>query len=357
MLPESDASGKSIFVATNLPPPTVSLLREYQSNEPEWTDVFTVRVKSISSETLPPIAGDYRLNKNALEFQPYFPLSPGLTYVATFRPPASTPEPKILEAEFLIPSKNVEPTVQVSQVYPTSDMLPENLLKFYLHFSAPVSQGRSYRYVHLLDSKGAEIELPFLELDQELWDSSGTRLTLLLDPGRVKRDLKPHEEAGAVLEAGKTYTLVIDRDWPDANGIPLMRDFRKTFQAGPADYQSPDPTAWSIEEPPSESKDALIVRLNEPLDHALLQRLLWIENAEGQTVPGNIEISNHERTWAFTPDAPWNSGNYHLVAHNTLEDLCGNSIGRPFEVSLTENPTRGNKPEVVKRTFEIVAPD
>ena len=68
-------------------------------------------------------------------------------------------------------------------------------------------------------STEAEVEL-FLELEDELqW--SLTRLTLLLDPARVKRGLKPNLDEGRALEAGKRYQLVIDQQWPDATGRPL----------------------------------------------------------------------------------------------------------------------------------------
>ena len=44
-----------------------------------------------------------------------------------------------------------------------------------------------------------------------------TRFTLLFDPGRIKRGLKPAQRrVGPVLEEGKSYTLVIDRGWTDA---------------------------------------------------------------------------------------------------------------------------------------------
>ena len=45
-----------------------------------------------------------------------------------------------------------------------------------------------------------------------------TRLTLLLDPGRIKRGVRPLEEIGGALQVGRTYTLVIDDAWPDAKG-------------------------------------------------------------------------------------------------------------------------------------------
>jgi hypothetical protein len=51
-----------------------------------------------------------------------------------------------------------------------------------------MSRGEAYRRVHLLDATGRPINLAFLEIEQELWDPEGRRLTLLFDPGRVKRD-------------------------------------------------------------------------------------------------------------------------------------------------------------------------
>ena len=54
-----------------------------------------------------------------------------------------------------------------------------------------MQRGDIYRYIRLLDDEGIAVELPFLEIEQELWSRDGHRLMLLLDPGRVKRELKP----------------------------------------------------------------------------------------------------------------------------------------------------------------------
>ena len=67
----------------------------------------------------------------------------------------------------------------------------------------------------------------YLELDQELWDPSGTRFTLFFDPGRIKRGLKPREELGPALEENKQYALAISREWRDAKGNRLEEAFRK----------------------------------------------------------------------------------------------------------------------------------
>src|SRR5262249_35547553 len=158
-------------------------------------------------------------------------------------------------------------------VYPTSERVPENLLKLYLHFSAPMRRGEVYRRVHLLDAAGKAVDLPFLEIEQELWDAEGRRLTLLFDPGRIKRGLRPREESGRIRGEGKSYELVVDRDWPDAAGNVWTNGYRKTLRAGPPAQRQPDPAAWKVAAPRAHTLQPLTIDFPEPLDHALLGRV------------------------------------------------------------------------------------
>jgi hypothetical protein len=190
---------------------------------------------------------------------------------------------------------------------------------------------------------------PFLKLDEELWDPSGTRLTLLIDPGRIKQGLVPREELGPVLESGRRYTLRIDSDWPDAAGRPLAEPFPKTFETIPADEVPPDPSNWHLDAPEAGTRSPLVVRLPEPLDHALLGRLLFVSDEQGRLLAGRAEVAGAETRWSFTPDVPWQAGRYLLVADTDLEDLAGNGIGRPFEVDVFERI----EPRVDVRTVSV----
>ena len=55
--------------------------------------------------------------------------------------------------------------------------------------------------------------------------SSGTPIgrgsRVFFDPGRVKDGILPNKQMGPVLEAGRTYTLLVREDWQDTNGLPL----------------------------------------------------------------------------------------------------------------------------------------
>ncbi len=182
---------------------------------------------------------------SVVRFQPFrFGLALGIRFRAEFDPDAASrrwspsfPSPArrprrswtcfrrsslVSRGDWSHPIQPAQPTAKVAEVYPSSAELPENLLHFYLHFSAPMSRGEAYRHISLVNAAtGKAVDSPFLELDEELWSSDGTRFTLVFDPGRIKRGIKPREELGPVLEAGKSYLLVVDRDWPDAQGRPL----------------------------------------------------------------------------------------------------------------------------------------
>ncbi|NIP93248.1 MAG: hypothetical protein GWO24_07240, partial [Akkermansiaceae bacterium] len=92
----------------------------------------------------------------------------------------------------MVPAARPGPRTTVTHVAPGADVLPFNLLKFYLHFSAPMTRGRAYQHITLRHHDGQPVADPFLELPEELWNPEMTRLTILLDPGRIKRGLLPN---------------------------------------------------------------------------------------------------------------------------------------------------------------------
>ena len=88
-----------------------------------------------------------------------------------------------------------------------------------------MSRGEAWKHIHLLDDSGKPVPLAFLELDQEFGTPANQRLTVLFDPGRIKRGLVPTNEIGSPIVEGKHYKLVIDRDWHDARRVAARREF------------------------------------------------------------------------------------------------------------------------------------
>jgi len=306
---------------------------------------------------LPPMLGKYRIESGALRFEPQFAPEPGVTYRAVFLPAQlpgnSAAGNSVITATFALPPRNLMPTTIVTQIYPSADLLPENLLKFYIHFSAPMRRGNIYQHIRLLDATGKAVELPFLEIDEELWNQDFTRLTLFIDPGRIKRGVKPLEEIGPSLEAGKSYRLVIDREWCDGNGAPLKESFEKSFRVVPPDRKPPDPAQWQIVAPKADSREALTITFPDPMEHALAQRMIVVTTDLGKAVRGTVVLENQERLWKFVPDNAWLRRKYNLVVQTTIEDLAGNNIGKPFEVDVFNSIQRQLTSQTVKLNFEI----
>lgn len=286
-----------------------------------------------------------------LRFTPQFAFRPGMSYEAIYSPSAASPA---TSHRFSIPAPPPpsEPT-RVLAVYPSSDVLPDNHLRFYLHFSAPMNFGEAYSHVKLFASDQREIKRAFLEIGEELWDGTGTRLTLLFDPGRVKKGLLPREEFGPVLLDGKRYRLVIDSQWRDANGKPLVASYEKAFRAGPPVESAVDYKKWQLAPPPAGTRGVLTVRFDRPLDRALLHRMIGVAPAAGQALKGEILLADDEQRWEFRPALPWRSGQYELVVDSALEDCAGNNLARPFEVDVFDRVDATSAPELMRIPFAI----
>ena len=312
-------------------------------------------------EALPPMLGSYRVSGNDLVFAPRFPLDRSISrYVVSVDPSLVAASDKSRKLELLVEARfgrekspGKTPPSIVEGVYPSRDVLPENTLKFYIAFSSPMSRGGVYSHIRLLDESGRPILDPFLELGEELWSVDGKRFTILFDPGRIKRGLKPREDVGPVLEAGKRYTLVIDSDWLDARGRPLAREYRKTFRVGSPDETMPDPQNWKVDAPRAGSREPLVIRFRESLDHALAERLILVLGPSGRAIVGTVRLEAEETVWKFVPNEPWGEGGYRIQVGTDLEDLVGNSVGRRFEVDLVEPITAAVRDSTVTIPFRV----
>jgi hypothetical protein len=298
-----------------------------QLSAEQYRDVFQV---SVDAPDVPQMLGQYRMEAGALVFSPQYPVQPGVKYRAVARIPGAAAITTLVD----IPKPAVKATTVVERIYPSVNVLPENQLKFYIHFSAPMARGFGYEHIVLRDQNGVVVEVPFLELTEELWDPTGQRFTLFLDPGRIKRGLVSQQQLGMALKEGGRYTLSIDKGWKDAQGNPLAADFQKVFTVGPADRQPIDLRAWSVREPASGTRSPVTLVFPESLDHAILERDLDVVDASGAVVEGGVSIGPEEKSWIFTPDKPWKGGSYTVRLGTAIADLAGNMINRPFEIDV-----------------------
>jgi hypothetical protein len=311
-----------------------------------WAELFTVFA---GSGNVPPMLGSYAVEGGALVFRPKFPLAEGVRYRAVFHPVDGAP----VESSFDGPPKQTAPVARVEAVYPSADVLPTNLLRLYIYFSAPMSEGEAGRRVHLLEANGKEQRDVFLP-GEELWDPQFRRLTMTLDPGRIKRGLTSNMAMGAPIVEGRSYTLMIDREWPDARNVPMLAAFRKSFRGGAAERAKPNPARWRVTPPAAGSSAALTLEFPKPMNYVLLGRMIEVVR-ENRRMEGSVAVDRNETRWLFTPREPWNPGDYRLSIDNGLEDLAGNSLAQAFDIDVFERVTERMVSSKTSLAFRVSA--
>jgi hypothetical protein len=337
--PGPDGTLADAVEIVGIQPTVLRGLRTMAPSDSGWTSAIRVIVDNGLDAPIPQVIGDYSVQRDRVRFEPRFPFAAGVAYrvevdarrldaLAAVAQPRS--EPARLTHRFSLPTVKLDRTTRVLAVHPAVDHVPSNMLRWYIEFSSPMEPGWAHEHVRLLDETGRPVEDAFLRVDEELWDPERRRLTLLFDPGRVKRGVRANLEMGSPLMDGHRYRLVIDRSWRDARGAALASGFDKQFDVGPADRASPDPARWTVAAPPPGTRHPLRLSFKEPLDRALVMRMLTVEHG-GRSVRGDVSIAVGDSAWTFTPASPWETGSYGIRVDADLEDLAGNSVARVFD--------------------------
>jgi hypothetical protein len=293
---------------------------------------------------LPPMAGRVARDGDDLCFVPRFPFVDGTHYTVIVD---GTPIETLLR-----PPVDAAPTTEVIAIHPTASTVPRNLLRFYVTFSAPMSEGEAARRIALVDDDGRPIDDALLPNEHELWDRDRRRLTVLLDPARIKRGLVSHRALGYALRIGASFTLAVSDGFRDAAGRPLRAGATRHYQVGDDERRRVDPDQWMLQAPPAGTLDSLTITFDRTLDHALLARCLGVSGRDGVPLDGRERIGDEERSWTFTPSRPWRAAPHQLVIDPVLEDLAGNSVNRVFDRDLTRRIDRSVDTPAHRRMFE-----
>jgi hypothetical protein len=295
------------------------------------------------------MAGQYSRTLDRVRFVPRFPFLEGRTY---------TIEVDGRGVGEVTRARTEGPAVaSVIGIWPTATHVPRNLLRFYIRFSVRMSAGSCARNVRLCTADGSVLERALFSMDDELWDGERQRLTVLLDPARIKRGLVAHRRLGYPLVAGQTIRVVVDRGFLDAQGRPLCGGAERTYQVAPDERRRVDPFAWELRVPVAGTSEGLEVVFDRPLDHALIDRCLRVLGPDGKARQGYGEAGQGETSWVYHPAHSWSAGEYRLLVDPVLEDLAGNSVRRVFDRDLNRPEHRPPIPAPVERCFRIHAED
>ncbi|WP_431265174.1 hypothetical protein ACQ859_07060 [Roseateles chitinivorans] len=231
------------------------------------------------------------------------------------------------------------------EVHPAGDTVPENLLRIELRFQQPQRLPFDMRRLTLLDEQGEALENALLDL--ALPNADGRRITVLMDPGRVKSGAGPNRDAGRALHAGRRVSLRVAADAGDASGAAAVKTWRVTdavsSRLAPAD--------WRLTTPRARSREALVVDFRDAVS-ASGEELIAVTDAAGQRLAGTTSLTRGDSVWRFTPSRRWKAGRHRLVVYPEFEDPAGNRPCAAFE----EQAQSSTRCEATRRDFDTVTP-
>jgi hypothetical protein len=334
--PELVLDGAHTVGLAPLAPGLAASLAHFLRSGGDPQSLFRIAVASpaAAGADAPCIAGRYHLAPAGFWFAPHFPFEPGLRYQAAFDPRALNAAYRraMVTGTFSLPVADHAPTL-VRRIFPSDAVLPENLLRFYVVFTSPMRRGHAEGAISITGPDGRPATDALYRAPLELWDRSMRRLTVLLDPGRLKRGVGPNRALGPPLQVGFEYELAIGTGMLDIHGRPLARAMRKRFRVADAVRQPVAAAAWRIAPPHAGTRGVLTLDFPAPLDRAILAGSIAVRRS-GETVPGRVTIAAREHSWRFIPARDWMAGEYELHVATTLEDPCGNTLRAPFDRPL-----------------------
>jgi hypothetical protein len=325
-------------VVARLPADLAAKLPASSLNQTQGEAVLTLSLLAMKTGTPGPnMLGIYERTGNDLVFTPRFPLRPGAQYRATLKIAGN-----IAALDYTTPKFVAKTPPRVVKIYPSAEVLPANLLRFYIYFDRPMRGGKElFEQLAILDDRGKEVEEPWLV--DEIWDEENHCLILFIHPGRIKWGVELRDLMGPVLYEKRYYTLVVRGDWTDLEGNKLGKNTLKKFLTTPEDRARIELGDWKVMAPKAGTRDVVTLTLAKCLDYRSLQTGITVTSPTGQPVAGAITVGKDEKTWQFTPAQPWQARRYHLIVSEDVEDVAGNTPARAFDTDLLTPPPAAQK--------------
>ena len=211
------------------------------------------------------------------------------------------------------------------RISPQAKVLPANTLRFYLHFPRSGEAHFDRDHLWLLKEEEQVVRDPFLVLSHELWSVDGRRLTVLMEPGRIKRGLGADPSHEPALVVGRTYSLAVTAHGETA---------RHTFRVSDPVLEAVDETRWRLISPAAGSLDPAVVHFDRVMDAALCEDEIGVLTPAGEAVQTHVSLAPDGTAARLIPSHPWGAGEHHLLASERLEDACGNRLGEALDHAL-----------------------
>lgn len=313
------------IISIELPAETLRTV-EKQEDYRSLLAFFLVRASGISTI---PVSGRYTKGVDQIHFEPLTDLGNDLLFsIRHVTKTGDKAQTSYRTPKAVLLHKNPP---EVLQIYPASEVLPENILCFHVLFDRPMVEDPGAYEKARIFSDGKEV--PFVWKHAAYWTHGGRLLVLMVHPGRVKRGIS---YLGKAFEAGRSYTLVIEQEIKDPQGRMLTQSIRKEFSIGKADHKIPKIKKAKMVFPEAADLAPIQLTFSEAMDFACMVEGLQVLDASDNLLPVSIAPLN-DQVYEVTPLKAWPPGTYRLVLTPVVGDLCGNRFNRKFET--TQKPS------------------
>jgi hypothetical protein len=211
-------------------------------------------------------------------------------------------------------------------ISPQANVLPANALRFYVHFPRSGEAHFDRDQLWLLNEEEQVVRDPFLVLSQELWSVDGRRLTVLMEPGRIKRGLGAGPAHEPALVVGRSYSLVL---------TALGETVRHTFRVSDPVLEAVEEARWHIVSPTVGTLDPAVVHFDRVMDSALCEDEIVVLAASGEVVQTRVLLAPDGTAMQLFPSHPWSAREHSLVVSERFEDVCGNRLGEALDHDLS----------------------
>ncbi len=228
------------------------------------------------------------------------------------------------------------PELSLIQVFPSADVLPENLLRFHLRFSQSPEVFDVTEHLRLIDTSNTTNQIvchPFLDLNDGLWSADGLTLTVMLHPARIKSGTFSHAKLGMAIGDTRSYQLQVQggfeaNEFVSGKGTWLTL---KRFSVTHAINSSIDISSLVVDLPRIETRTVMSIKIRRIVDQLAIENLITMTDEHSAIVPIEFATSDSGTTILLTPKIVWIAGTYLIHFSSEFEDVCGNRFGVSFE--------------------------
>lgn len=230
--------------------------------------------------------------------------------------------PEVLETDL--------PPLAVEECFPLdyTNSLPAGNMFFYFRFNAKMNGDiTAFQHVDLLDEAGEVI--PDTWRQKTYWIEGGKTMVLMIHPGKLKRGIR--ERMGVVLEPGHQYSIRLGEEVRDELNRMIASNNAYDFSVTSMDTIVPE-VKKVIAKVKAGTTEPIKISFSEWMDYgSMLTGLEIVEKQTNNPVAVTVTFNKETGMWLLTPSIEWRKGEYTLKLLDTVMDLSGNQLSRPFE--------------------------